>query len=82
MRSGRNGAVGLPGKEQARPDGQAVEPDGAGTADYVLAADVRAAEPEIVAEKVREEAAVGDAAKRHGLSVDGAPPRSGCLFAG
>jgi hypothetical protein len=48
------GAVGLAGQQQAGADGGPVEPDRAGAAHAVLATDVRAAQPEIVAEEVRQ----------------------------
>ena len=51
------GAVGLHGEQQAGADGDAVEPDGAGAADAVLAADVRAGQPERVAQEVGEQQA-------------------------
>ena len=49
------GAVGLAGEQQAGPDGDAVEPDGARPAHAVLAADVRAPQAEVVAEEVGEQ---------------------------
>ena len=49
------GAVRLDGEQAARAHRDAVEPDGAGAADAVLAADVRAGQPEAVAEEVGEQ---------------------------
>jgi hypothetical protein len=46
------GAVRLAGEQEAGPDGDAVEPDGAGAADTVFAADVRPSQAEIVPEEV------------------------------
>ena len=46
--------VGLDGEHQARADGRAVEEDGAGAADAVLAAEMGAGEPDILAERVGE----------------------------
>ena len=56
-------AVGLNGKQQARSDGDAVEAHGAGTADAVLAADVRPGQPERVAQEVGEQEARLDLAR-------------------
>jgi len=50
-------AVGLNREHDARSNGLAVEQDGAGAADTVLAADVRAGEPEIVSDEIAEEQA-------------------------
>ncbi len=50
-------AFGLDGKHQARPDGRAVEKDGAASAHAVLAADMCARQPEIVAQVVRQQPA-------------------------
>src|SRR3954453_11592356 len=47
--------VGLDREHQAGPDGGAVDEDGARAADAVLAADMRAGQPEVVAEKVRQQ---------------------------
>src|SRR5439155_20891649 len=47
----------LNGQQQAGADGDAAEPDRAGAADAVLAADVRAGQPECVPEEVREQQA-------------------------
>ena len=81
------GAVGLDREEQARADGDAVEPHGARTADAVLAADVRAGQAERVAEEVREEqprldllapgtSVDGDGRPRSCGLGDGVPPRA------
>ena len=48
-------AVGLHGEQQARADGDAVEPDRARAADAVLAADVRPGQAERVPQEVGEE---------------------------
>ena len=48
-------AVGLDREQAAAAHGDAVEPDGAGAADAVLAADVRAGEAEAVPEEVGQE---------------------------
>ena len=49
------GAVRLHGEQQARADGDAVEPDGARAADAVLAPDVRPGQSERVAQEVGEQ---------------------------
>ena len=59
-------AVGLDGEDEARADGGAVEADGAGAADAVLASDVRAGQPEAVAQEVGEQQAGLDAARGTG----------------
>ena len=51
------GAVGLHGEHQARARGLAVDQDRARAADAVLASDVRAGEPEVLAQEVREQLA-------------------------
>ena len=51
------GAVGLHGEHQARAHRLAVHQHGAGAADAVLAADVRAGEAELVAQEVAEQQA-------------------------
>ena len=63
-------ALGLRGEQQARAHGAAVEAHGAGAADAVLAADVRAAQPERVAQEVGEQQAVVDVLV-HAPAVDG-----------
>src|SRR5688572_28027154 len=63
------GALELGRQEQAAPGGAAVHEDRAGAAHAVLAADVRAREPEILAEEVGERAASRDAG-RHVPPVD------------
>src|SRR5581483_11632166 len=50
-------ALRLHSEGQARADAPTVEEDGAGAADAVLAADVRAGQPELVAEEVGEQRA-------------------------
>ena len=64
LRAGR-----LDREEEARADRQAVEPDRAGSADPVLAADMGARETEVVAEHVRQEPARLDATGE-ALAVD------------
>ena len=68
------GAVGLDGEHQAGARGLAVDEDGAGAADAVLAADVGAGEPEVLAQEVDEELARLAAALAR-LAVDGEPDR-------
>ena len=63
-------AVGLGGEHQAAAHGRAVHAHGARAADAVLAAHVRAREPEVVAEEVDEVLARLDVSG-HGRAVDG-----------
>ena len=51
------GAVGLDGEHQAGPGGLAIDEDGAGAADAVLAPDMGAGEAEVLTEKIHEELA-------------------------
>ena len=52
--------LGGDGEHQARAHRLAVDEDGAGAADAVLAADVGAGEPEVVAQEVRQQPAGRD----------------------
>ena len=58
------GAVGLHGEHEARPHGVAVEQDGAGAAHAVLAPEVRAGEPAVLAQEVGQRLAGLDRAWR------------------
>ena len=63
------GAVGLDGEHQAGPGGLAIDEDGAGAADAVLAPDMGAGEAEVLAEKIHEACAARNGHARRPLTV-------------